>query len=175
ERTPAHRFVVCLQNHDQIGNRASGDRISATLSPALLKVGAALVLLAPFTPMLFMGEEWAASTPWCYFTDHVEPELGRAVSEGRRREFSRHGWAGDVPDPQAVDTYRRSILNWAEAGTGMHHELLEWHRALIALRRARPELNDPRLTAVAVDIGGGEAAPPGALDEEPPRWLTLHR
>ena len=172
ERTPAHRFVTFLQNHDQVGNRASGDRVSATLPPGLLKVGAALLLLGPFTPMLFMGEEWAASTPWCYFTDHVEPELGRAVTEGRRREFARHGWAGEVPDPQAVETWRRSVLDWTELAGEPHRELLEWHRALIALRRSRPELNDPRLTRTAVDTGTAEAT---AGAEEPARWLVLRR
>jgi maltooligosyltrehalose trehalohydrolase len=172
EHMPSHRFVTFLQNHDQVGNRASGDRISATLSPGLLKVGAALLLLGPYTPMLFMGEEWGASTPWCYFTDHVEPELGRAVTEGRRREFSRHGWAGDVPDPQAVDTYRRSVLDWAEMAEETHRDLLEWHRALIALRRTRPELNHPRLTGVAVEIGMDDD--PLGIDE-PGRWLALRR
>jgi maltooligosyltrehalose trehalohydrolase len=171
ERTPAHRFVTYLQNHDQVGNRASGDRIAATLSPGLLKVGAALLLLGPFTPMLFMGEEWGATTPWCYFTDHMEPELGRAVTEGRRREFARHGWVGDIPDPQTVDTCRRSALDWAEVGEETHRDLLEWHRALIALRRSRPELNDPRLTEVTVDFGTH-----AALDlDEHSRWLALRR
>jgi maltooligosyltrehalose trehalohydrolase len=127
-------------------------------------VGAAVLLLAPFTPMLFMGEEWGASTPWCYFTDHQDPELARAVSEGRRREFSRHGWAGEVPDPQAVDTFRRSVLDWSEADREPHRELLEWHRALIALRRSRPELNDPRLTAVLVEA-----------DDNAARWLMMWR
>ncbi|QXJ22072.1 malto-oligosyltrehalose trehalohydrolase [Actinomadura graeca] len=150
--TPAHRFLGFLQNHDQVGNRASGDRVGATLSPDLLKVGAALLLLAPFTPMLFMGEEWGASTPWCYFTDHVDPALAQAVSEGRRREFSRHGWTGGVPDPQAVDTFRSSVLDWAEPGRHPHRDLLEWHQALIALRRARPELNDPGPAAMAVEV-----------------------
>ncbi|MFD0685413.1 malto-oligosyltrehalose trehalohydrolase [Actinomadura fibrosa] len=163
--TPAHRFLGFLQNHDQVGNRASGDRIGATLSPARLKIGAALLLLAPFTPMLFMGEEWGASTPWCYFTDHVDPGLARAVSEGRRREFSRHGWTGQVPDPQAVETFRRSVLDWAEPGKNPHRDLLEWHRSLIALRRARPELNDPRLTAVEV----------GFVENGTDRTLTMGR
>ncbi|MFD0904455.1 malto-oligosyltrehalose trehalohydrolase [Actinomadura sediminis] len=150
--TPAHRFLGFLQNHDQVGNRASGDRVSASLSVPMQKVGAALLLLAPFTPMLFMGEEWGASTPWCYFTDHVDPDLGRAVSEGRRREFARHGWAGDVPDPQDPETFRRSVLDWSEAGGPPHRELLGWHRALIALRRAIPDLNDPRLTRTNVEV-----------------------
>ncbi|WP_141581012.1 malto-oligosyltrehalose trehalohydrolase [Actinomadura sp. WMMA1423] len=173
--TPAHRFLGFLQNHDQVGNRAAGDRIGALLpSPGLLKVGAALLLLGPFTPMLFMGEEWGASTPWCYFTDHQDPDLARAVSEGRRREFSRHGWSGEVPDPQAVDTFRRSVLDWAEPDRSPHRDLLEWHRDLIALRRSRPELNDPRLTAVTVEThggAGGGAAAGGAAA----RALTVRR
>ncbi|MFF4242177.1 malto-oligosyltrehalose trehalohydrolase [Actinomadura geliboluensis] len=163
--TPAHRFLGFLQNHDQVGNRASGDRIGALLpSPGLLKVGAALLLLAPFTPMLFMGEEWGASTPWCYFTDHRDLELARAVSEGRRREFARHGWAGEVPDPQAVDTFRRSVLDWTEPDDPYHADLLEWHRALIALRRSEPDLNDPRPAAVQV-----------GTDESTARWLVMRR
>jgi maltooligosyltrehalose trehalohydrolase len=175
-RTPAHRFVTFLQNHDQVGNRAAGDRNAASLSPALLKIGAALLLLGPFTPMLFMGEEWAASTPWRYFTDHREPELGRAVTEGRRREFARHGWTGEVPDPQAVDTFRRSRLDWAEAGEGVHRELLEWHRALITLRRAWPELTDPRLAEVAVDLQGDmRAEARNERDDVDARVLVLRR
>ncbi|MEW2358567.1 malto-oligosyltrehalose trehalohydrolase [Spirillospora sp. NPDC029432] len=180
ERTPAHRFVTFLQNHDQVGNRAAGDRTAAALPPGRLKIGAALLLLGPFTPMLFMGEEWAASTPWCYFTDHREPELGRAVTEGRRREFARHGWAGEVPDPQAAETFRRSRLDWAEAGGGVHRELLEWHRALIALRRAWPELTEPRLTGVSVEIPRGERGDTRADernggDETDARRLVLRR
>jgi maltooligosyltrehalose trehalohydrolase len=162
-RTPAHRFLGYLQNHDQVGNRAAGDRQSAGLGAGPLKVGAALVLTAPFTPMLFMGEEWGAATPWCYFTDHTEPELARAVTEGRRREFSRHGWSGEVPDPQAVETFRRSVLDWAEPGRPPHRELLAWYRDLIALRRRLPDLTDPRLTETAVDY------------DEAARWLVLRR
>ncbi|REE98351.1 malto-oligosyltrehalose trehalohydrolase [Thermomonospora umbrina] len=150
-RTSAHRFLGYLQNHDQVGNRATGDRLSGGLDPGLLKIGAALLLTGPFTPLLFMGEEWGATTPWCYFTDHEETELGRAVTEGRRREFARHGWTGEVPDPQAVDTFRRSVLDWSEPGRAPHDALLAWHRELIALRRRLPELTDPRLTEVIVD------------------------
>src|SRR5690606_13706105 len=169
QETPAHRFLGYLQNHDLVGNRAAGERIGAILAssgrpPSLLKAGAALLLLGPFTPMLFMGEEWGASTPWCYFTDHRDPELGRAVSEGRRREFGRHGWSGEVPDPQDPETCRRSVLDWSEPDRPYHRDLLEWHRALLALRRSRPELNDPRLTATDVEYGDGEA-----------RWLIMRR
>jgi maltooligosyltrehalose trehalohydrolase len=153
-RVPGHRFVAYLQNHDQIGNRATGDRISASLSPALLRVGATLLLTTPFTPMLFMGEEWAASTPWQFFTSHPEPELAAAVAAGRRREFVAHGWPeAEVPDPQDPQTFARSQLDWAELDKPEHREMLEFYRRLIALRRSRPDLSDPRLDRVDVRYG----------------------
>ena len=137
--TPPWRLLGYLQNHDQIGNRAVGERSAALMSVERLKAGAALVLLSPFVPMLFQGEEWGASTPFLYFTDHHDPELGRAVSEGRRREFASFGWrADDVPDPQAVETFERSKLDWDEREKPPHAELLDWHRSLIALRRLMP-------------------------------------
>jgi maltooligosyltrehalose trehalohydrolase len=149
---PGWRFLGYLQTHDQVGNRAVGDRIGDTVSDGLLRIGAALVLTSPFTPMLFMGEEWAASTPWQFFTSHEEPELGAAVREGRRREFAAHGWASeDVPDPQARSTVSASTLDWSESVSAeTHRSMLEWYRSLIALRRASPDLSDPRLDRVAV-------------------------
>ncbi|MFD0785154.1 malto-oligosyltrehalose trehalohydrolase [Micromonospora azadirachtae] len=154
QRTSGHRFVAYLQNHDQIGNRATGDRISASLSPSLLRVGATLLMTAPFTPMLFMGEEWAATTPWQFFTSHPEPELATAVATGRRREFASHGWPeGEVPDPQDRQTFVRSRLDWAELDKPEHREVLEFYRRLIALRKSRPDLSDPRLSAVSVQHG----------------------
>jgi maltooligosyltrehalose trehalohydrolase len=163
-RVPAHRFLGYLQDHDQVGNRASGCRISAAVPSDLVKVGAGLVLTAPYTPMLFMGEEWGASTPWQYFTDHTDPGLARAVSEGRRAEFADFGWgATDVPDPQDEATFLRSKLDWSELERGCHAELLQWYRELIALRRARPELTDPRLGRVQVDY------------DESERWLVVRR
>ncbi|WP_250006945.1 malto-oligosyltrehalose trehalohydrolase [Actinoplanes sp. M2I2] len=150
-RTPGHRFVAFLQDHDQIGNRAIGDRISATLSPGLLKVGATLLLTSPFTPMLFMGEEWAASSPWQFFTSHPEPELAAAVKNGRRREFAAHGWdEAEVPDPQDPETFLRSKLDWDERAKPEHAEILDLYKRLIALRRSRPELTDPWLDKVEV-------------------------
>jgi maltooligosyltrehalose trehalohydrolase len=147
-RIPGHRFVVFQQNHDQVGNRAAGDRLPADV----LRMGAAIMLTSPFTPMLFMGEEWGASTPWCYFTDHQEPELAEAVRSGRRAEFARHGWdPAAVPDPQAVDTFRRSVLDWTETEKPGHRDLLDWYRHLIELRRSRPELTDGDLTKVRVE------------------------
>jgi maltooligosyltrehalose trehalohydrolase len=147
-------FLGYLQNHDQIGNRATGERSSTLLSVGRLKIAAALVLLSPFVPMLFQGEEWAASTPFQYFTDHTDADLGRAVSEGRRREFAAFGWEPEeVPDPQDPATFERSRLEWAELTRPPHNEVLRWHRSLIALRRARADLRDGRLDAVEVTYG----------------------
>jgi maltooligosyltrehalose trehalohydrolase len=163
-RVPAHRFLCYLQNHDQIGNRAAGDRIAATVHPDLIKAGAGLMLTAPYTPMLFMGEEWGADTPWQYFTDHVDPGLARAVAQGRRAEFAAHGWAAtDVPDPEDDATFTRSKLDWSQLGQDAHQDMLAWYRTLIALRRSRPELTDPRLDRVRADY------------DEQERWLVVHR
>ncbi|HEY5837085.1 malto-oligosyltrehalose trehalohydrolase [Streptomyces sp.] len=148
---PAHRLLGYAQTHDQVGNRATGDR----LTPDQLGAAAALVLTSPFTPMLFMGEEWGAATPWQFFTDHDDPELGAAITRGRRREFAAHGWTEqDVPDPQDPATRDRSCLDWAEPDKPVHRELLEWYRALIALRRTEPALTDPQFDAVTATAGG---------------------
>lgn len=152
-RHRGHRFLAYLQNHDQVGNRARGDRITRSLSPGRLAAGAAVVLTSPFTPMLFMGEEWGADTPWRYFTDH-EPELGRLVSEGRRAEFGRHGWrADDVPDPQDLATFEASRLDWAGADKDHGGRMLQWYTDLVALRRAEPDLRADDLGAVRVETG----------------------
>ncbi|ACQ80226.1 malto-oligosyltrehalose trehalohydrolase [Beutenbergia cavernae DSM 12333] len=165
-----HRFVAFSANHDQVGNRALGDRPGRTLDAAALAAAAALVLWSPFVPMLFMGEEWGASTPWLYFTDHPEAELGAAVTAGRAREFGTHGWAdlyGDgtltVPDPQDPATFAASRLDWAEPGHGEHARLLAWHRDVIALRAATPDLASGDRSATRV-----EHADDGA-------WLVLYR
>ncbi|WP_433826303.1 malto-oligosyltrehalose trehalohydrolase [Actinoplanes sp. CA-015351] len=151
QRTAGHRFVAFLQNHDQIGNRAIGDRLTASLSPGLLKVGATLLLTSPFTPMLFMGEEWAATSPWQFFTSHPEPDLAAAVQTGRRREFARHGWdEADVPDPQDPATFERSKLDWSEPEKPGHAEILDLYKRLIKVRRAVPDLTDPWLSDVEV-------------------------
>ncbi|MFI9818364.1 malto-oligosyltrehalose trehalohydrolase [Saccharothrix variisporea] len=155
KRLPGYRFLAYLQNHDQIGNRAVGDRLSATVSPGRLAVGAAIVFCSPYTPMLFMGEEWAASTPWQFFASFPDPELAEAVRTGRRREFARHGWGeSEVPDPMDPATVERSTLRWEEVGQEPHRGVLELYRALIALRRSRPELADPRLDRFRVDVVG---------------------
>jgi maltooligosyltrehalose trehalohydrolase len=159
---PGHRFLAYLQNHDQIGNRATGDRLSATVSRGRLACGAAIVFCSPYTPMIFMGEEWAASTPWQFFASFPDPELAEAVRTGRRREFARHGWGeADVPDPIDPATVERSRLRWAERSLPGHRELLELYRSLIALRRAKPSLSDPFLDHLEVRAEGS--------------WLVLYR
>ncbi|MGW0736015.1 malto-oligosyltrehalose trehalohydrolase [Streptomyces sp. NPDC002851] len=163
-RTPAYRLLGYAQTHDQVGNRALGDRLSATLAPGLLACAAALALTSPFTPMLFMGEEWGARTPWQFFTDHTDPELADAVRRGRRREFAEHGWSEeDVPDPQDPATRERSCLDWSEPEEGHHARVLAWYRKLIALRHTEPDLHDPDLASVRV-----------AYDEDA-RWLVFRR
>ncbi len=152
------QFVVCTQNHDQVGNRAAGQRASALMSHGRLKVAAALLLTGPFVPLLFQGEEWGARTPWQYFTDHDDAGLGQAVSTGRRQEFADFGWdPADVPDPQLAATFSRSRLDWAELTRPPHADLLAWYRELIALRRRLPELADPRLelTSACCDDSAG--------------------
>ena len=150
-RVPGWRFLGYTQTHDQVGNRATGDRLSSLVSSGRAKVGAALMLTSPFTPMLFMGEEWAASTPWQFFTSYQEHDLAEAVRAGRRSEFAEHGWAEDsVPDPQAPSTVEASTLDWCESAAGVHAEMLGWYRALLALRRSEPWLSDPRLDEVEV-------------------------
>jgi maltooligosyltrehalose trehalohydrolase len=153
EGLPGTRFLGYLQNHDQIGNRAAGERSGSLLSPGLLQVAAALVLTAPFVPMLFQGEEWGASTPFQYFTAHDDPELAEAVRTGRREEFAAFGWKPeDVPDPQDPATFERSRLDWSEPAEAPHDRLLAWHRDLIALRARTPDLTGGDLTAVRVDV-----------------------
>ena len=150
-------LVVCLQNHDQIGNRATGDRLTASLSYGKLAIGAVLTLTSPFTPMLFMGEEFGASTPWQFFTSHPEPELGKATAEGRIKEFERMGWdPAVVPDPQDPETFQRSKLNWDEAGEGDHARLLQLYKDLAQLRRNTPELADGGFGETSVEFDDDE-------------------
>ena len=164
QKIPGYRFVCYLQNHDQIGNRAQGDRLSATVRPGRLACGAAIMLCSPYTPMLFMGEEWAASTPWQFFASFPDPGLAESVRNGRRAEFSEHGWGEqDIPDPMSHATVERSTLNWKELSVPDHRFMLELYRGLIALRHGYPELADPRLDAFTVETGPGG------------RWLVLHR
>lgn len=159
-----HCFVGCLQNHDQVGNRALGERTSQLLSPGRLKIGAALVLTSPFVPMLFQGEERAAATPFLYFTDHQEPALGEAVRRGRREEFAAFGWDPEtIPDPQDEATFLRSKLDGSTFDQPQPSAMFTWHRALIDLRRRLPALRDGRMTHTSVRF------------DENSRWLVMRR
>ena len=144
---PPKRFVFCLQNHDQIGNRAFGERLHHQIDGAAWRAASMLLLLLPETPLLFMGQEWAAGTPFLYFTDH-EPGLGRLVTEGRRREFSRFAAFADesmrarIPDPQDVGTFERSCLDWGERAREPHASVLRLYTRLLRLRREQPAMRD---------------------------------
>jgi maltooligosyltrehalose trehalohydrolase len=167
------RFVFFLQNHDQVGNRALGERLHHEIEPAAYRAASALLLLAPETPLLFMGQEWAASSPFLFFTDH-EPALGRLVTEGRRREFAGFSAFSDparralIPDPQAGATFERSRLDWTETPREPHAAVLRLHRALLRLRRGHPALRDaperlvrvrtPNEGALTIEYSRGDAA-----------------
>jgi maltooligosyltrehalose trehalohydrolase len=156
---PTWRLVAFAQDHDQIGNRAAGDRLTASSSLETLSIAAVLTLAGPFTPMLFMGEEWGATTPWQFFTSHPEAELGRIVAEGRIGEFARMGWnPDDVPDPQDPATFRRSKLDWSELDENDHPKLLALYRDLIALRRSVPELTDARFSSLTAQFDDESAS-----------------
>jgi maltooligosyltrehalose trehalohydrolase len=164
------KFVYCLQNHDQIGNRALGDRLHHVLDAASYRAASTLLLLLPQTPLLFMGQEWAASTPFLFFTDHNE-ELGTLVTEGRRREFGEFSVFSDVgvPDPQAEETFMASRLKWEELTVEPHAAVLRLYKSLLRLRRTEPALlnvgSSPNLSVEALDndtlmlhrIAAGEA------------------
>jgi len=159
-----HRFVGFIQNHDQVGNRAIGDRLHQIVGLERAKIAGALALLGPFVPLVFMGEEWAASSPFQYFADHEEPEMARLVSEGRKREFAAFGWdPALVPDPEKRETFERSKLKWDELNAGEHGEMLGWYRELIRLRRSTPALNNGEPDQVHVRYDQGEM------------WLIMER
>lgn len=158
------RFVAYLQNHDQVGNRPAGDRPTQVLSLGGLKIAAASLLTSPFTPMLFMGEEWAAETPFLYFTDHTDERLVQAVRQGRIREFAAFGWQPEqIPDPQAPATALRSKLGWDELEREPHASMLDWYRKLIRLRLAHPALSAGGDEPIQIEFSEGR------------RWLLIER
>jgi maltooligosyltrehalose trehalohydrolase len=158
------KFLGFIQNHDQVGNRAVGDRLHSCAGFRRARVAAALVLTGPFVPLIFQGEEWAASSPFQYFADHDDKEMARQVSEGRRREFAAFGWdASQVPDPEKKGTFERSKLKWDERAQGEHAEMLAWYRELIRLRRTTLELNC------------GEPGQTRVLCSEEGKWLEMRR
>jgi maltooligosyltrehalose trehalohydrolase len=159
-----HQFLGYIQNHDQVGNRAIGDRVDQTIGMERAKVAGGIVMTAPFIPMIFQGEEYAASTPFQYFADHEDPEMAKAVKAGRQGEFAAFGWnPDDIPDPENVETFLRSKLNWDELHQGCHEEMLTWYRSLIRLRRTSASLNDGRPGQVKVRF------------DESKRWLVMER
>ncbi|MBV8134387.1 MAG: malto-oligosyltrehalose trehalohydrolase [Deltaproteobacteria bacterium] len=161
---PASKFVVFLQNHDQVGNRAKGERSGRLMDLAHLKIGAAIVLSGAYVPMLFQGEEWAASAPFLYFTDHQDQALAQSVRAGRRSEFAAFGWRPEeIPDPQARDTFIKSKLDWSEVDRSPHREILEWYRSLIRLRREVTALTQLSLEATEVEY------------DDAARWIAIRR
>jgi len=150
---PPERFVFCLQNHDRVGNRGAGDRLHHAVDPSTFRAATAAFLLSPETPMLFMGQEWAASTPFFYFTDHAL-ELGRAIRDGRAREFARYDDFRDpaklaaIPDPQAESTFRAGQLDWSERTSEPRASILRLHQALLRFRRSEPSFADRTIRAV---------------------------
>ncbi|MFC5863300.1 malto-oligosyltrehalose trehalohydrolase [Acidicapsa dinghuensis] len=161
---PQSRFLGYIQNHDQVGNRATGERLTESVGFNRAKIAAAMILLSPFVPMLFQGEEWAASSPFPYFADHDDPELARLVSEGRKKEFAVFGWdPALIPDPEKRDTFENAKLHWDEIQQERHAEMLRWYRNLIYLRRTTADLNnsEPGQTSVAWD--------------EDERWIAMER
>lgn len=161
---PATRLLAYTTTHDQVGNRAIGDRPSQNLTTGQLAIKAALALGSPYTAMLFMGEEWASSSPFQFFSSHPEPDLARATAEGRKREFADHGWdADEIPDPQDPATFERSKLNWDEVDDGDHGRMRAFYQGLIALRRSEPDLADPWLDHLRIDY------------DEDARWFVMRR
>jgi len=157
-RTPTWRLVVCSDNHDQIGNRADGARLSSKISPDQQAIATMITLLSPFTPMIFMGEEWGARTPWPFFTSHPEPELADLVREGRLAEFAAMDWdPAQVPDPQDPRTFESAKLDWSELEKPEQGEMLALSTRLLQLRHTHPEFTDPRFDqgrALSDDAGG---------------------
>jgi maltooligosyltrehalose trehalohydrolase len=161
---PATRLLAYTLTHDQVGNRAVGDRPSQNLNAGQLAVKAALAFGSPYTAMLFMGEEWGSSSPFQFFSSHQEPDLARATAEGRKREFAEHGWEADeIPDPQDPATFERSKLNWDEVDDGEHGRLRRVYQQLITLRHNEPDLADPWLDQLRVDY------------DEDQRWIVMRR
>jgi maltooligosyltrehalose trehalohydrolase len=161
---PQDRFLGYIQTHDQVGNRAQGERVHISAGMDRARIAAALVMTSPFVPMIFQGEEWAASSPFLYFADHDDPHIAKLVSEGRRNEFAAFGWdPKSIPDPEKRETFLRSKLRWPEAAEDDHASMLTWYRQLIRLRRSSPSLNSsvPGNTRVTCD--------------EQKKWLKMER
>ncbi|OQA04323.1 MAG: Malto-oligosyltrehalose trehalohydrolase [Planctomycetes bacterium ADurb.Bin401] len=152
EHCEGNNFICYIQNHDQVGNRAKGERISHLVSIEKAKIGAAIILTSPFVPMIFQGEEFAASTPFQYFTDISDATLAKGITEGRKNEFGAFGWnPEDVPDPQSAETFLRSKLDWSQIEAQPHKAMLEWYKSLIQLRKENEFLRNGALSEVVVN------------------------
>ena len=162
---PRRRFIVALQNHDQVGNRAQGERLAALLDPPRLRLATALLLLSPYVPLIFMGEEYGETNPFLYFVSHGDAAVIDSVREGRRREFESFGWADDVPDPQAEETFRRSRIDRQRSAQPEHMAILQLYRDLLAIRRDEPLMrpDEAELTIAHSEGSSGEG------------WITLLR
>lgn len=147
---PGGQFIVFSQNHDQVGNRMLGERTSTLVSFEMQKLLAAAVLVAPFVPMLFMGEEYAEPAPFLYFTSHTDPELAEAVRKGRKAEFEAFHAEGEAPDPQSEETFLRSKLQWDLVAKEPHSTMLRYYKELIALRKREPALSIPDRNGIDV-------------------------
>ena len=157
EDLPGDRFVAALQNHDQVGNRARGERLAHLVSPGRVRIGAALLLSLPYVPLVFAGAEWAASSPFRYFTGHESEEIAESVRAGRRQEFAAFGWdPGEVPDPQDPETFAASKLDWAEREREPHAGQVAWYRELLSLRARTGALRDPDRRKIRVRHAAGE-------------------
>jgi len=137
---PARQFVIFAQNHDHIGNRMRGERLSQLVDFESLKLIAGVLLLAPYVPLLFMGEEYAEAAPFLYFVSHTDEQLVAAVREGRKSEFQAFQWEQECPDPQAPETFQESKLRWDSRSEGRHRVMLDFHQRLLSLRRAIPHV-----------------------------------
>jgi maltooligosyltrehalose trehalohydrolase len=152
-----NHFIAFAQNHDQVGNRPRGERLSHLVDVERQRLTASVLLLSPYVPLLFMGDEWGASTPFMFFADHRSAELRRATTGGRRKDLAVFGWrVPDLPDPEAAECFEASKLDWTELEREPHSSLLRWHRELIRLRRTTPQLRDGRRDLVGLSADNGE-------------------
>lgn len=149
-----NHFVVFNQNHDQIGNRVQGERLSMLVDFERLKLAAAAIFLSPYIPLMFMGEEYADDSPFFYFVSHSEKALIKAVQEGRKKEFEKFNWKTYPPDPQSPETFSRSVLNWEVRNQGKHQILANWYKKLICLRRDNLILQNFNKNDIRAEVGG---------------------
>jgi maltooligosyltrehalose trehalohydrolase len=151
---PGYQFVVFNQNHDLPGNRPGGERLSALVDHHRLKLAAAAVLLSPYLPLLFMGEEYGEDNPFYFFSDHQDQRLRDELREGRKKEFATFEWGGEPPDPQDENLFTQSKLQWNKREEGKYRLLLDWHRQLITLRKTHPLLKDLSRKNIRADLAG---------------------